>query len=230
MPGGLEYQAQQQMKPLILLNFKTYPKAVGKKALLLAKKLEKVKTKKYDIVIAPSLPTLEEVAAGTSLIVFSQHTDLAGLGAFTGKVSAEELKKIGVKGTLLNHSERKVPFLILKKIAADCKKHKLITVICASSLPEARQVAKLTPNYIAYEPPELIGGNISVTKAKPEVIAKAVEVVKKISPKTKVLCGAGVQSREDILKALELGAQGVLIGHAVPKAKDPAKFLRELLG
>ena len=104
------------MKPLILLNFKTYPEAVGKKALLLAKKLEKVKTKKYEVVIAPSLPTLEEVTAGTSLKVYSQHTDLAGLGAYTGKISAEELKKIGVRGTILNHSERKVPFLILKKI------------------------------------------------------------------------------------------------------------------
>jgi len=217
------------MKPLILLNFKTYPEAVGKKALLLAKKLEKVKKKRYDIVIAPSLPTLEEVAERTSLTVFSQHTDLAGLGAYTGKISAQELKKIGVKGTLLNHSERKIPFRILKKIVADCKKHKLITVVCASSLEETKQVAKLAPAYLAYEPPELIGGNVSVTKAKPEIISKAVEAVQKISPKTKVLCGAGVQSREDILKALQLGTKGVLIGHAVPKAKDPAKFLKGLL-
>ena len=217
------------MKPLILLNFKTYPEAAGKKALLLAKKLEKVHSKKYEIVIAPSLPTLEEVVEGSSLTVYSQHTDRAGLGAFTGKVSAAELKKIGVKGTLLNHSERKIPFLILKKIVADCKKQKLITVVCASSLLEAKLVAKLAPDYLAYEPPELIGGKISVTAAKPEVIAKAVQTVKKISPKTKVLCGAGIQSREDILKALQLGAQGVLIGHAVPKAKNPAKFLRELL-
>ncbi|MDP3698648.1 MAG: triose-phosphate isomerase [Nanoarchaeota archaeon] len=218
------------MKPLILLNFKTYPEAAGKKALPLAKKLEKVKTKKYQIVIAPSLPTLEEVAAGSSLTVYSQHTDRAGLGAFTGKVSAEELRKIGVKGTLLNHSERKIPFSIIKKIIADCKKHKLIVVICASSLAEAKLVAKLTPEYLAYEPPELIGGDVSVTKAKAEVIVKAVELVKKISPKTKVLCGAGVHSREDLQKALQLGTKGVLIGHAVPKAKDPAKFLRELLG
>lgn len=217
------------MRPLILLNFKTYPEAAGTKALSLAKKLEKVRTKKYEIVIAPSLPTLEEVAAATSLTVYSQHTDLAGLGAFTGKVSAQELKKIGVKGTLLNHSERKIPFPILKKIAADCKKQKLIVVVCASSLAEAQHVAALKPDYLAYEPPELIGGNISVTKTKPEVILKAVELVKKISPKTKVLCGAGVHSREDILKALQLGTKGVLIGHAVPKAKDPAKFLRELL-
>ena len=217
------------MKPLILLNFKTYSEAAGRNALLLAKKLEKVRTTKYEIVIAPSLLTLEEVAARRSLSVYSQHTDLAGLGAYTGKISAEELKKIGVKGTILNHSERKVPFSILKNIVADCKRQKLITVVCASSLVEAKQIAKLTPDYLAYEPPELIGGKVSVTRAKPEVIAKAVSLVKRISPKTKVLCGAGVQSRADLQEALQLGAKGVLIGHAVPKAKDPAKFLRELL-
>lgn len=217
------------MKPLILLNFKTYPEAAGKKALTLAKKLEKVKSKKYEIIIAPSLPTLEEVTAGTLLTVYAQHADLAGLGAFTGKISVQELKKIGVKGTLLNHSERKMPFPLLQKIAADCKKNKLVIVACASSLSEAKKVAKLKPDYLAYEPLELIGGNVSVTEAKPEIIVRAVELVNKISPKTKVLCGAGVHSRKDILKALKLGTKGVLIGHAVPKAKNPEKLLRELL-
>ena len=163
-------------------------------------------------------------------MVYSQHTDLAGLGPFTGKVSAQELKEIGVKGTLLNHSERKIPFSILRKIVKDCKRNKLVVVICASSLTEAHKVAQLAPDYLAYEPPELIGGNVSVTKARPEIIAKAVELVRKISPRTRVLCGAGVQSREDIIKALRLGTKGVLIGHAVPKAKDPAKFLKGLLG
>ncbi|HLD79328.1 MAG TPA: triose-phosphate isomerase, partial [Candidatus Nanoarchaeia archaeon] len=129
-----------------------------------------------------------------------------------------------------NHSERKIPFSILKKIVKDCKRNKLVVVICASSLTEVHKVTQLAPDYLAYEPPELIGGNISVTKAKPEVIAKAVKLVSKINPKTKVLCGAGIQSREDIIKALQLGAKGVLIGHAVPKAKDPDKFLRRLLG
>ncbi len=221
---------ESTMKPIIVLNFKTYPEAAGKQALPLAKRLEKVKSKKYEIIIAPSLPTLEEVAEGTSLTVFSQHTDLAGLGPFTGKISAQELKKIGVKGTLLNHSERKIPFPLLKRIAADCKKHKLVTVVCASSLGEVKQTAKLAPDYLAYEPPELIGGNVSVTKARPEIISKAVKLVQKISPKTKVLCGAGVHSKEDVLKSLQLGAKGVLIGHAVPKAKNPAKFLKGLLG
>jgi len=58
---------------------------------------------------------------------------------------------------------------------------------------------------------------------------KAVEAVKKISPKSRVLCGAGVHTKEDIKHALLLGTEGVLIGHAVPKAKDPRKFLEELL-
>jgi triosephosphate isomerase len=217
------------MKPLILLNFKTYPETTGKKALALAKKLEKVHSVKYELVIAPSLPTLEEVVEGTSLPVFSQHADPAKLGAYTGKIAPAELKKIGVKGTLLNHSERKIPFSILKKIVAECKKQKLRIVICASSLEEVKKVASLSPDYLAYEPPELIGGKISVTKAKPEIIARAVQLVKKINPKIKVLCGAGVQTKEDVQKAVQLGAKGVLIGHAVPKAKNPVQFLRKML-
>ena len=198
------------MKPLILLNFKTYPEAAGKKALALARKLEKVRSTKYDLVLAPSLLTAKDVAEKTALAVFSQHADLAELGAYTGKIPVEELKMIGVKGTILNHSERKIPLPILRKIVLLCKKHKLATVVCASSLAEAKLVAALTPEYLAYEPPELIGGNISVTKAKPEIIVKAVRIVKKISPKTKVLCGAGVRSKDDVLGAPNAPGLGLL--------------------
>ena len=92
-----------------------------------------------------------------------------------------------------------------------------------------RKVAELKPDFLAYEPPELIGGEISVTDAKPDVILKALEIVDQASPKTRLLCGAGVHSQQDVGQALMLGAKGVLIGHAVPKAKNPAKFLREML-
>lgn len=217
------------MKPLILLNFKTYKEAVGQKALLLAKKIAEVKKQKYDIVVAPSLLTIKEIVEKTNLTVFAQHTDHVSLGANTGRIPAEELKSIGVKGTILNHSERKIPLPFLKEIVAICKKNKLKIVICTSNLSEVKKVAALNPDYLAYEPKELIGGNRSVTKSKPEVIIKAVNLVNKISPKTKVLCGAGIHSKEDIGQALLLGTTGVLIGHAVPKAKDPRKFLSDLL-
>jgi triosephosphate isomerase len=45
-----------------------------------------------------------------------------------------------------------------------------------------------------------------------------------------VLCGAGVSSKEDVKKALELGAQGVLLASAFVKAPDPKAFLSELAG
>lgn len=217
------------MKPLILINCKTYQEAVGKKALKITRQIARVKNKKYKIVIAPSLLMLQEIARKVKIPVFAQHADPFSFGGHTGSIPVSELKSIGVTGTLLNHSERKIPFPILKKIVQLCTKEKLTTVVCASSLAEVQKVAALHPDYLAYEPPELIGGDVSVTKAKPEIIAKAVKVVKSVSPMTKVLCGAGVQSAADVQKALELGASGVLIAHAVVKAKNPKKVLEGML-
>jgi triosephosphate isomerase (TIM) len=216
-------------KPLVLINFKTYKETYGDKALELAKKIAKVKKTKYNLAIAPSLLTIKEIAQKTNLTVFSQHTDQIDLGANTGRIPVEELKSMGVKGTILNHSERKIPLKFLKEIVQKCKNKKLITVVCASTISEVKKVSQLHPDYIAYEPKELIGTNISVTEAKPDIVVRAVEIVKYLSPKTKVLCGAGVHSKEDLGHALLLGTAGVLIGHAVSKAKDPKKFLEEML-
>ncbi len=216
-------------KPLILLNFKLYPETIGKKGLELAKKLATVKSKKYTIAIAPSSVSLSEMVRTTSLPIFAQHTDPVETGAFTGSISPEELRSLGVKGTILNHSEKKIPLQQLEKTLLLCQKNNLITIACASTLQEVKTIAKLHPNYLAYEPPQLIGGTISVTSAKPEIIQSAVQLVRKISPKTGVLCGAGVQSKQDLEQAIKLGTRGVLIGHAIPKAKNPVQKLKSLL-
>lgn len=216
-------------KPLILLNFKVYKEAIGKNALNLAKKIAKVKKKNYEIVVAPSLLMTKEIVDKTDLMVFAQHTDHVQFGAHTGSIPAKELVEIGVKGTILNHSEYKMDLKLLTLAIEECKKNKLITVVCASTLSEVEEISLLKPNYLAYEPKELIGGEISVTTAESDIIVKAVELVKEISPNTKVLCGAGVHTKEDLGKALLLGTSGILIGHSVPKAKDPKKFLEEML-
>ena len=44
-----------------------------------------------------------------------------------------------------------------------------------------------------------------------------------------VLCGAGVHTQEDVRKAVELGAQGILVASGVVNAKDPEKVLTELM-
>jgi len=90
-------------------------------------------------------------------------------------------------------------------------------------------VAALGPDYVAVEPPELIGTGIPVSKAKPEVITDTVELVKKVNPEVKVLTGAGISSGEDVKKALELGSVGVLLASGVTKAKDPEKAIRDLV-
>lgn len=220
---------QKRMKPVVIINFKLYPEAVGKKASLLAIKFSKENFKNYLTWLAPPTAMLGKIRELTSLPLFAQHADAVPLGAYTGHLSPEELKLINIQGAILNHSEKKIlDCQKLKKTIKLCRKHQRITVVCASSLAEIKKIAKLHPDYLAYEPPALIGGNISVTKAKPEIITEAVVTVHKISPKTKVLCGAGIHSNEDFNKALQLGASGVLIGHAIAKAKDPLRKLRDI--
>ncbi|MBS3170120.1 triose-phosphate isomerase [Candidatus Woesearchaeota archaeon] len=217
------------MKPLVIINFKLYPEAVGRKAVALAVRLSKQRFSHVQLAFAPPLSTLSEIRTKTTLPLFAQHADPVPLGAYTGHLSPEELRRLGIQGTLLNHSERKFSPAQVKKTILLCKKNKLITIVCAASLNEAKKLAMFSPDYIAYEPPALIGGNVSVTKAKPGIITKVVALIQKTSPKTKLLCGAGIHSSEDLQKALQLGMHGVLIGHAVPKAKDPLLKVKQLI-
>ena len=70
---------------------------------------------------------------------------------------------------------------------------------------------------------------MSVTTAKPEVISRAVDRIHAVNPRVVVLCGAGVRTRKDVSKALDLGTSGVLLATGVVKAKDPEGALRDLI-
>ncbi len=217
------------MKPLVLINFKTYEESCGDHALELAKAISQVKQKDYQLAIAPSILTVRKIASKVKLPVFAQHADTE-YGAHTGSIPLGELKESGAKGVILNHSEYKIQFLKLKEIIKLCRKQELISIACSSTLSEIKRIAAFAPEYIAYEPAELIGGNVSVVDADEKVITKALDVIWKISPGTKLLCGAGVHSRKDLQHALALGAEGVLLAHAVVKARNPKGFLEEFLG
>jgi triosephosphate isomerase len=81
---------------------------------------------------------------------------------------------------------------------------------------------------IAIEPPELIGGDISVTTADPGIVSNTVKAVQSINKTVKILCGAGVKNGKDVAKAIELGADGVLLASGVVKAKNKEEVLRDL--
>ena len=55
------------------------------------------------------------------------------------------------------------------------------------------------------------------------------EEVRKVDSKVRVLCGAGVKNGKDVRKAIELGAQGVLLASGVVKAKDKRATLLDLI-
>jgi len=209
-----------KMKPIIIINFKTYKQ--GKQVLKLAKAIEKVdKT----IIVGVQDSDIEEIARKTKLKVFSQHVDSLKPGKHTGFIIPEAVKKDGAIGTFLNHSEHKLKFEILKKTIKRCKEVGLNTAVFAASLREAKKIVKLKPNYLIIEPPELVGGKISVSKAKPELIKN---IAKKL--KYPFLVGAGIHNKEDVKIAMKLGAKGIAVSSAIATAKNPEKKLRELLG
>jgi triosephosphate isomerase len=214
------------MKPIVVINFKLYPESSGKNALILAQKIASVRAPKHAIILAPTLLTTREISKTTKLPIFAQHIDPITFGAHTGHIGMNELKESKITGVLLNHSERKVALPTLQKTILLCKKNKLQTIVCASSIAEIKLIAPLRPTFIAYEPAELIGKDISVTQAKPQIITKAQSLLQQ---PTKLLVGAGIHSSDDIHHALSLGAQGVLLSHAICTAKNPQKALQGLL-
>ena len=223
------------MAPLIIVNFKTYKEATGEKAVKLAKMCESAAHKlksKARVAVAVQAADIFRVASAVDkkvIDVFAQHIDANGQGKSTGFVTAEAVRDAGATGTLINHAEHKITD-IAKRIAT-AKAAGLTVVACAADIAEAKAIASLAPypDYLAIEPPELIGGKVSVSEAKPELIASGVSEVKEANRNIHVLCGAGVNSGKDVQKALQLGTQGIILATAVVLAKDPESALLELI-
>jgi len=217
-----------EFEHLIVVNFKSYKESTGKNALILARACEKVAQEtKADIIIAPALLDLPHVRNHVKLSVFSQHLDPVEPGAYTGQISAALLKDHNIDGSLINHSEHPMPLQHIVAAVHLAQNHNLKTIVCAPTVAMIRDIlSHCTPDYIAYEPPELIGGNISVTDAEPEIIEEAAAACK--SKNVPLLCGAGIKKPFDVKKAIDFGCSGILIASGVVKAANPEKALREL--
>jgi triosephosphate isomerase (TIM) len=215
--------------PIIIINFKTYEEATGERAVRLAKICGRVAAKyRKRIIVAPQFTDIYRIAreGAASTPVFAQHID-EGIGKFTGSVSPLAVREAGAVGTLLNHSERRLPIDDIGERIKAAKAHGLMSLCFADSIEESLKIATFGPEMIAYEPPELVGTGISVSTAKPSQIT---DFVKKVAPKVRRLVGAGISNAGDVKKALELGADGWGVSSAFTKAKDPEKTLTELVG
>lgn len=216
--------------PFILLNLKTYTEGSGQRAHHIAEAAQQVTEESgIEIGIAPSYMNIHPISMHYTLPVYAQHVDAAAPGAHTGAVTAEAVRSAGAAGSLVNHSERRLTLADIEAAVAALRSTGLVSVVCSNNVATSAAAAALGPDYVAIEPPELIGGTVSVSQANPEIITGTVAAVEKIDPKVKILTGAGIHSGECVKVAVDLGTAGVLLASSVVKAKAPISVLRDLV-
>jgi len=212
---------------LIVVNLKTYATAYGEAAETLGRMMAEVNSDARMVAVVSAFD-LSAVASIEGLEVWSQHLDPVGKGSHTGWLEPDAALERGAVGTIINHAEHKVSIDHVANLM-EMLPDGFPICACAADVEEARALAKLGPTFIAVEPPELIGGDISVTTADPAVVSDTVAAVKEVNPNVRVLCGAGVKNGQDVATAIQLGAEGVLLASGVTKANDPMGVLQDLV-
>ena len=216
--------------PLILVNLKTFKEGMGNRGHMIANAAQLVARESgVTIGIAPSYVDLHPLSHHFAIPVYAQHVDGFEPGAHTGHITAEALRTAGAAGSLVNHSERRLTLAEIEASVRALQAQKLISVVCSNNESTSAGAAALAPEYVAIEPPELIGSGVSVSKSNPEIIRRSVASVYAVNPKVKVLTGAGIQSGECVKIAVDLGTDGVLLASSVVKAKEPGVVLRDLV-
>ena len=214
---------------LLVVNFKTYLEATGKRAVDLAKSAEKAARESgVSVIVAPQFTDIKPVSESVDITVFSQHLDPVKPGAYTGRILAEAIKSAGAEGSLLNHSERRIGTAEINSCIERCEQADLYSLVCADTAQASAEIAKAKPDMIAMEPPDLIGTGVSVSKARPELITGSLQRIRSVNSTVKVLCGAGITTSEDVSKAIQLGTEGVLVASSVVKSKNPESILSDM--
>ena len=221
---------QKSKTPIVILNFKTYLESSGENALNLAKALEIVAIETgINMVAAPQASDIFRISQETNIPIVAQHIDPISPGGHTGSNLLECMVETGISGTLLNHSECRMQLADIDEVIKQTKKNEIFSVVCTNNIETSVAAATLNPEFVAVEPPELIGSGIPVSQAEPEVVEGTVAKVKSVNKKTEVLCGAGISTGDDMQAAMELGASGVLLASGIILANDPKEALLDLV-
>jgi triosephosphate isomerase len=215
---------------MIFVNYKTYEEGTGRNAVALTKILEEVAhLSQIKIIPVVQASDVKEVVSSTTLEIWVQKVDSAEFGANTGSIIPEAVLEDGATGTFFNHSEARLEsFDELAKASDRAKEAGLKTLIFAKDIEELKNISSLSPSYLAYEPPELIGStSASVAQAKPEIISEAHAIAN--SAGIPLVVGAGVHSASDVKKCLELGAVGVAVASDILKSENPRQEILDLV-
>jgi triosephosphate isomerase len=218
--------------PILILNFKNYHEIEGQKGIELARSVQKVSESfggSIQLVVAPPQPSLSLVKQNVDIPVFAQHLDYAEAGSTTGYFIPEMARSFGAQGSLLNHSEHRIDELdTVQGLVSRLRSLQMVSVVCARAASEVSTLARFEPDYIAIEPPELIGSGKAVSRENPSIVTDSINAAAKISQNVRVICGAGITDANDVSSALKLGAVGILVASGIIKATSWIDKIAEL--
>lgn len=198
-----------------------------------------------EMVICPAFPFLSLLLEKyPSMVLGSQDVSSYHQGAYTGEVSAEMLSSLGVKYTLVGHSERRIYFHekdeILKLKIGQCLKYGIQPVFCVGEgLKERKegrhctvvqqQLANVLDKdtchrvMIAYEPVWAIGTGESATPEQIEEMHAMIRqyLFKQYSAREVAILYGGSVSRKNAEQIFSLSqVDGALVGSASLIARD----------
>ena len=123
-------------KKIVAGNWKMNKDIAGTQELIAALAAKTLATD-VSVMVAPTFVNLtvaQQAVNGTAIEVIAQNMHFADSGAFTGEISAEMLKSVGIKTVILGHSERRSYFgetdEILEKKVAQAIKNELQVMFC----------------------------------------------------------------------------------------------------
>ena len=222
--GGARLQA-----PVFEIGLKGY--AYGAEAVRLARAADLLSEELgISVIFDPQAVDIAAVARETRhLLVFAQHMDALAVGRGVGGVLPEAIREAGAVGTLLNHSERRMTLTDINRAIRRADEVGLATIVCADSPEEAAAVAQLGPDIVLAEPPELIATSRSAATEMRGFVERTVEIVGRIDPGIIVMCGAGVQTPDDVARMMGLGVGGTGSSSGVLRAADPIAQMRAMM-
>ena len=224
-----EMTAMSERKGPLIINFKNYREISGDKALALTRDAERVSEQTdTEIIISPPQVLLAWLIKNTKLSVIAQHVDVQQPGPSTGFSIPEIVKDVGGAGSLINHSEHPINQEIIRDLIPRLGSLGLLSIVCAKNLSELKDYSSMSPDYVAIEPPELIGTKKSIASEKPSLINDSFQHLKLVASRSQLICGAGINSSEDIRIAMKLGSKGILAASSVIKSKNWYEKIYEL--
>jgi triosephosphate isomerase (TIM) len=212
--------------------FEIGPKAYlyGEQVLALARHADAMSAKYgVQIIFTPQSVDIRLLASEMQrVLVFAQHMDSLEVGRGIGSVLPEAVKAAGAAGVLLNHAEKKLTMDELQRTMERAGEVGLATMVCADNLEQAIAIAKLQPDIIIAESPELIGVGKRGQNDQ-QVISKTNQAVWNVNPMIRVLHGAGISCGQDVYDIIAAGAQGAGSTSGILKAPDPFAMLEEMI-